>query len=204
MLSLIKLKRLDLNPDPIQQFNNWFSEPNENKAILLPESCCLSTVDKEGYPEGRIMLLKSIEKDGFIFFTNKESQKGKSLKENPKAALTFHWKEISRQVRIQGEVEEVSKEESDEYFKTRPRLSQIGARVSKQSMPLKSKLILIEDFYQEKITSSDKISRPDYWVGFKIKPRKIEFWIDCDFRLHDRFNYTKDRENNWKIERLYP
>jgi pyridoxamine 5'-phosphate oxidase len=204
MLSLIKLKRLELDPNPIQQFNAWIAEAKSNKKILLPESCCLSTVDKEGYPEGRIMLLKGVDSDGFVFFTNKESKKGQALLANPKASLTFHWKELARQVRIQGDVEEVSPDASDKYFHTRPRLSQIGARVSKQSKTLKSKLILIEDFYQEKMLSDSEITRPDYWVGFKIIPRKIEFWMDCDFRLHDRFNYTKCTDNQWKIERLYP
>ncbi|RAP37751.1 pyridoxamine 5'-phosphate oxidase [Candidatus Marinamargulisbacteria bacterium SCGC AAA071-K20] len=204
MLSLIKLKRLDLHPNPIQQFNEWLAEAKAKKSIILPESCCLSTVDTQGYPQGRIMLLKAVDEDGFIFFTNKESQKGKALTANPKASLTFHWKDLLRQVRIQGDVEEVSKEASDEYFHSRPRLSQIGARVSKQSQSLKSKLILIEDFYQEKMLSDEEITRPEYWVGFKIKPKRIEFWSDCDFRLHDRFNYTKNENNDWKIERLYP
>ena len=204
MLSLIKLKRLDLAPNPIQQFNAWMAEAKANKDIVLPESCCLSTVDQEGYPQGRIILLKGVEDDGFVFFTNKESEKGKALLSNPRASLTFHWKELLRQVRIQGDVEEVSKEESDAYFHSRPRLSQIGARVSKQSRILKSKLILIEDFNQEKMLSEEEIKRPEYWVGFKIKPIYVEFWMDCDFRLHDRFKYTPQDNEKWKIERLYP
>lgn len=204
MISLLKLKRLDLHPNPIMQFNAWFAEAKAEKSIDKPEAFCLSTVDKDGFPEGRILLLKTVDKGGFVFFTNKESDKGKALLNNPKASINFFWDQLGRQVRIQGEVCEVTSNESDDYFHSRHRMSQIGARVSKQSQELKSKLTLIENFYQEKMVSGDVIERPEYWVGFRLIPRKIEFWVDCDFRLHDRFKYTKDNNNNWQIDRLYP
>lgn len=193
-----------LLPDPIEQFRVWLHDAQNHPHIGIPNTMCLSTIDLDGFPDGRMVLLKGFSKTGFVFFTNENSHKGQALAKTPKASLVFYWEVFGRQVRIQGLVETVSDEESDTYFHTRPRLSQIGALASDQSQrlddksSLETKMNQLEAHYQDQ-----EIPRPAYWKGFRVIPHKIEFWIDQPYRLHDRFLYTKTEEG-WNIIRLYP
>ncbi|MCB1494588.1 MAG: pyridoxamine 5'-phosphate oxidase [Bauldia sp.] len=194
---------LEQSADPISLFSEWFgeaeaSEPND------PNAMALATVDEDGLPDVRMVLLKSFDADGFVFFTNYESAKGRELLANPKAALCFHWKSLRRSVRVRGPVSEVSKEEADAYFASRARGSRIGAWASKQSRPLESRFAL------EKAVAAftarfgvGEIPRPDYWSGFRIAPQQIEFWADRPFRLHDRIKFVRTADG-WEKSRLYP
>jgi len=194
----------NLHPDPFEQFRCWYDEACGLDAIQLPWACCLSTVGVDGFPDGRMMLLKECDKRGFVVYTNAESPKGKSLVQGKKAALTFYWEDFRRQIRVQGIVEQVGDAEADAYFHSRPRESQIGAWASKQSEALESRDILDKKFeeYSSKF-SGKEIPRPSYWTGFRIVPAKIEFWQERSNRLHDRFLYTNEGKG-WKIVRLYP
>ena len=194
---------LEQSADPISLFSEWFgeaeaSEPND------PNAMALATVDEDGLPDVRMVLLKSFDADGFVFFTNYESAKGRELLANPKAALCFHWKSLRRSVRVRGPVSEVSKEEADAYFASRARGSRIGAWASKQSRPLESRFAL------EKAVAAftarfgvGEIPRPDYWSGFRIAPQQIEYWADRPFRLHDRIKFVRTADG-WEKSRLYP
>jgi pyridoxamine-phosphate oxidase len=189
--------------EPFELFRQWLadasqSEPND------PNAFALSTVDSDGMPNVRMVLLKGYDTSGFVFYTNFESTKGREILGSMKAAMCFHWKSLRRQVRIRGTVETVSNEEADEYYASRPRGSRIGAWASKQSRPLESRFALEKAVaeYTAKYAIGD-IPRPPYWSGFRIVPVSIEFWHDRPFRLHDRVIFTR-AEGGWNKTRLYP
>jgi len=185
------------------QFNAWFREARDSNAIEMPEAMCLSTIDKAGFPDARMVLLKGFDASGFVFYTNTRSVKGRQLAVRDKAALTFYWGPLERQVRIQGIAAPVSDAEADAYFQTRARDSRIGAWASDQSAPLKNRKTLDDRFasYVRKFEGKE-VPRPPHWAGYRIKPTKFEFWQGRPNRLHDRFLYVQAK--GWKITRLYP
>ncbi|MGF1592220.1 MAG: pyridoxamine 5'-phosphate oxidase [Kiloniellaceae bacterium] len=194
--------------DPLDVFAAWLAEaeaaePND------PTAMALSTVGEDGMPSCRMVLLKGYDPEGFVFYTNYESRKGRQLLATPKAALLFHWKSLRRQVRVEGEVSPVDDAEADAYFASRARQSQIGAWASQQSRPLEGRFELekrVALFAAKHAVG--KVPRPPYWSGFRLSPRLIEFWQDGAFRLHDRLVYRRadaeDAGERWSTERLYP
>ncbi len=201
-----KLKSLlenDIHPDPIKQFKIWWDEAVESNVQEI-NAMTLATCTKDAKPSARIVLLKGINNNGFVFFTNYESKKGNELEENPNAALIFFWKELERQIRIEGTVKKLSDKESDEYFVIRPEQSRIGAWSSPQSKVIKNRRVLEETFEKYTLHFSDGvILRPPNWGGYIINPALIEFWQGRPNRLHDRLQYTANN-NEWIIERLAP
>lgn len=194
-----------LSNDPIKQFNEWLNLAKQSE-INDADAMAVATATKDGKPSVRMILLKQADDRGFKFHTNCESQKGMELAENPQAALCFHWKSLRKQVRIEGDIEMVSIDEADEYYANRPYNRKIGAHASAQSRPLESRKKLeyrIKELEQE-YPESANIPRPPYWVGYRVKPKRIEFWMDNPDRLHDRFVYIKNDNGNWDITRLYP
>jgi pyridoxamine 5'-phosphate oxidase len=191
--------------DPVALFKQWFeearaSEPND------PEAMNLATVDADGLPNVRMVLLKDFDEKGLVFYTNEESAKGRELAATPKAAALFHWKSLRRQVRVRGEVAAVSEAISDAYFKSRPRDSRIGAWASQQSRPLKSRFAFEKAiaFYAAKFALGE-VPRPPYWGGYRLTPVAFEFWRDRPFRLHDRVQFARAAANApWRSQRLYP
>ncbi|RUM06678.1 pyridoxamine 5'-phosphate oxidase [Rhizobium chutanense] len=191
--------------EPFKLFAEWLkdaeaSEPNDPNAVAL------ATVDEQGLPNVRMVLLKGFDDDGFVFYTNFESQKGREILGQKKAAMCFHWKSLRRQVRLRGPVEIVTDAEADAYFKTRARGSRIGAWASKQSRPLESRFALEKAVaeYTARYAIGD-IPRPAYWSGFRIRPTSIEFWKDQNFRLHDRVEFRRPSpEGKWDKVRMYP
>ena len=201
-----KLKTLDektVFPDPIKQFDFWWNEALTS-SIDEVNAMTLATSDLMSVPSARTVLLKDFSENGFIFFTNYLSKKGKQLAENPRACLLFFWKELERQVRINGIVEKISENESDEYFETRPAASKAGAWASEQSKVISSREELENNFIkvQQQYPDND-IPRPGHWGGYIVRPLNIEFWQGRPSRLHDRLLYTKN-ESGWIIERLSP
>ena len=198
------MNRIPLPPDPIAQFAAWYQEAQGCKAIEQADAMCLSTIDPEGFPDGRMVLLKAVDERGFVFYTNLQSIKGRSLAAIPRAALTFHWDPLKRQVRVQGDVEPVSDAEADAYWKTRPRLSQIGAWASRQSEPLDRNRTFIKRLSEFALKfGAAPVPRPPHWTGLRVQPLKIEFWHARRGRLHERFLYRR-RGGAWVAERLYP
>ncbi|MCB0395501.1 MAG: pyridoxamine 5'-phosphate oxidase [Flavobacteriales bacterium] len=192
-----------MEPNPLELFGQWYAKA-EQEVKNMPEAVCLATASKSGRPSARMVLLKSFDEKGFVFFTNYESRKGHELEENPQAFLLFYWKELGRQVRVEGQVEKVSAEESDAYFATRPRQSQLGAWASKQSRPISSRIQLLRSVAKSAAQFLNKpVERPDYWGGFRIIPDRYEFWEDQQFRLHNRFDYQW-KGDAWEIKRLSP
>ena len=191
------------SPEPFELFAAWLedataSEPNDPNAVAL------ATVDPNGLPDVRMVLLKGFDQAGFVFYTNFESAKGRELLANMKAAMCFHWKSLRRQVRVRGTVEQVSDAEADAYYASRPRGSRIGAWASKQSRPLESRFALeraVAEFTARHAIG--EIPRPQHWSGFRILPQQIEFWHDRPFRLHDRMQFTRNG-GGWTKTRLYP
>ena len=191
--------------EPFLLFAQWLaeaekSEPND------PNAMALATVDPEGLPDVRMVLLKGLDDKGFVFYTNTQSAKGQELAGNPKAALLFHWKSLRRQVRVRGPVERVTDAEADAYFVTRPRGSRIGAWASQQSRPLEGRFALEKAVatYTAKFAIGE-IPRPPHWTGFRILPAQIEFWHDRPFRLHDRLVFRHaESQGGWRREQLYP
>ncbi len=191
--------------EPILLFRQWLQEAEE-KEVNDPTAVAVATVDPEGMPDVRMVLLKGVDERGFTFYTNFESQKGGELLATPKAAMCFHWKSLRRQVRIRGNVEIVSDEEADAYFASRPRGSRIGAWASQQSRPLESRFALEKAVaeYTAKYAIGE-IPRPSYWSGFRVMPDSIEFWHNRKFRLHDRIVFTRSTDRDgWEKTRLYP
>lgn len=197
------LHESDLDADPIRQFQRWFREAEEAN-IPDANAMTLATATSNGIPSARIVLLKSFDERGFIFYTNYESEKGKVLAENPNAVLVFHWKEIERQVRITGTVSKISREESERYFHSRPRGSQLSAWASHQSEVVagRDSLELKMKEFKAKFEGKE-IPLPPYWGGFCVAPVSVEFWQGRPNRLHDRFRYTLAK-GKWSIERLSP
>ncbi|MEM1408385.1 MAG: pyridoxamine 5'-phosphate oxidase [Bacteroidota bacterium] len=194
----------DVQADPIKQFQLWFDEANKVE-ISEVNAMHLSTVNSSGMPSSRIMLLKGIENNGFVFFTNYQSDKGKDLDANPAAALLFFWKELERQVRIQGHIEKINKKDSEQYFQSRPKGSQIGAWTSPQSTVIESRELLEEreKAIAEKYKDAEVLPKPEQWGGYILKPMRIEFWQGRPNRLHDRILYSQV-DGHWKINRLAP
>jgi pyridoxamine 5'-phosphate oxidase len=195
---------LDLN-DPMKLFKAWMDEAKKTE-LNDPNALALGTSDQHNFPSVRMVLLKDFNKDGFVFYTNLNSQKGHDLKNNPKAAMCFHWKSLLRQVRINGEVKKVSNEVADKYYNTRGYESRIGAWASKQSSPLINRDELLQSIkeYKKKYNDETKIPRPDHWSGWNLTPSNIEFWLDGDNRIHERLRYTKDGAGNWNKILLSP
>ena len=191
--------------DPFELFNQWYDDASKSE-INDPNAMSLATVGEDSMPSVRIVLLKSHNRNGFVFYTNLKSRKGTELSENPHAAIAFHWKTIRRQVRIEGSTEPVTEKEADEYFQSRARISQIGAWASQQSQPLDSREQLLNSVKSlEKKYENVSIPRPPHWSGLRLRPNRIEFWQDGEYRLHDRFIFEKAADTDtWKITRLNP
>jgi pyridoxamine 5'-phosphate oxidase len=191
--------------EPLRLFEHWLKEAAASEP-RDPTAMTLATVDAEGMPNARMVLLKGTDDRGFVFYSNMESQKGRELERDPRAALVFYWKSLNRQIRIRGPVEKVTTQEADAYFASRPKQAQIGAWASQQSRPLESRLAFEKAvaLYAAKYALGD-VPRPAYWFGYRILPMVIEFWQDRPFRLHDRIEFRRaDTVGPWNKTRLYP
>jgi pyridoxamine 5'-phosphate oxidase len=225
--NLSGLQRADLDADPIAQFTKWFEQAaggrkgarvrkffvNLYKSLLMLggaetgdlNAMTLATADKQGRPSARIVLLKGVDQRGFVFFTNYESRKGRELTENPEAALVFYWPSLERQVCVAGRVSRLPVEESDVYFRSRPRGSRIGAWASKQSAVVPNRELLERQWKEiEARYPGEEVPRPPHWGGFVLAPARLEFWQGRPNRLHDRFCYERKEGGEWVIERLSP
>jgi pyridoxamine 5'-phosphate oxidase len=199
------LTKVSADPNPIRQFEKWLADAratgmSEQDAI----SMTLATATKEGQPSARIVLLKGFDESGFVFFTNYNSRKGNELTQNARACLLCYWGPLWRQVRIEGPVEQISDEESDQYFHSRPLGSKIGAWASEQSQTVDSRAVLDKRFEEFSWKFGDNVPRPPHWGGYRVKPEVIEFWQGQENRLHDRLRYTLQSQGTWLIERLAP
>lgn len=197
--------QLDLPDTPYPLLQEWLelaeqSEPND------PNVMCLATADQNGKPSARMILLKGLDERGLVFYTNTQSRKGEQLENNQNAAVCFHWKSLRKQVRVEGCIEEVSSEEANAYYKSRSRGSRIGAWASKQSSALENMEQLKNSVaaYEDKFDDVEDIPRPPHWRGFRIIPDYFEFWVDGQYRLHQRYLYTRDEDGNWQTGMLYP
>jgi pyridoxamine 5'-phosphate oxidase len=202
--NLLELRETDVDPSPFKQFEKWFDDALRAN-LLHPNAMTLATATKDGRSSARMMLLKGFDEDGFVFYTNSESKKGKDLAENPLAAIVFWWAELERQVRVEGRIEEVSNQEVDSYFKSRPRGSQLGAWASWQSQVIESREVLERRFQELEIRHKNQdIPRPPYWIGYRLRAILLEFWQGRPNRLHDRLRYRLLDDGGWVIERLAP
>ena len=198
------LEREDLHENPVAQFNRWM-EQTIAAQIPDPNAMTIATVDANGQPSQRIVLLKQLDDRGFVFYTNLSSRKAQDLKQNPKISLHFPWHFLERQVKVCGVVEPLSTADVLKYFVTRPRDSQLGAWASQQSRPISSRALLMQQFEAMKNKfSKGEIPVPDFWGGFRVKPHQIEFWQGGTARLHDRFQYNLQMDGKWTIVRLEP
>jgi pyridoxamine 5'-phosphate oxidase len=225
--TLARLDKADLDADPYRQFDRWFQQAVEDKGgsgrlrafgigiykafqSLFgakpsdPNAISLATADKSGRPSVRTVLLKGLDPRGFIFFTNFESRKGRELAENPRAALVIHWTELERQICVTGEVTRLPREESEAYFKSRPRGARLAAWVSKQSTVVPDRQFLEREMEAVTARFPGDVPMPDYWGGYVLAPAEIEFWQGRPSRLHDRLRYARQADGTWKIERLSP
>lgn len=198
------LTRKNVDPNPFKQFGKWFQAAAEAEPVL-PEAVSLATANREGRPSSRMVLLKDFDERGFVFYSNYESRKGKELAENPNAALCFYWRQLERQICITGTVSKVSREESESYFQTRPRGSQIGALTSRQSEVIAAREVL-ESRFQQLMAEYEgrEILLPSYWGGYRLSPDTVEFWQGRPDRLHDRLLYKRQPGGPWELERLSP
>lgn len=198
------LDETTVDSDPIVLFRRWFDAALASGS-RLPDAMTLATASKDGYPSARMVLLKQVDDEGFVFYTNYNSPKARELEENPRAALVLYWVQLDRQIRVEGAVARVSAAESDEYFRTRPRESQLGAIASPQSEVVASRAILEQRFRELKESYQDReVERPAHWGGYRLSPERIEFWQNRSGRLHDRILYERSRDGGWKINRLAP
>ena len=191
--------------NPIELFKNWFSKAEESE-INDPNAVAVATSNKNNQPNVRMVLLKGLSNKGFVFYTNFNSKKSSDLKNNPNASMCFHWKSLLRQIRIVGTISNVSKQEADDYYNSRAYGSRIGAWASNQSTVLKNREELyksIENF-KKKFPDEKKVPRPDYWSGWSLSPKEIEFWLDGDNRIHQRLKYLKSDNKSWKKVLLSP
>ena len=195
---------LDLN-DPIELFKAWMDEAKKTEPND-PNALALATSDQNNIPSIRMVLLKDFNSEGFVFYTNLDSQKGNELKNNPNASMCFHWKSLLRQIRITGTVKKVSNEVADTYYNSRSYESRIGAWASNQSSVLDNREVLINSIkeYKRMYNNKDKVPRPDHWSGWNLTPSCIEFWLDGDNRIHERLKYIKDKEGSWNKSLLSP
>jgi pyridoxamine 5'-phosphate oxidase len=192
-----------LAASPFVQFRAWMAEaektePNDPNAMVL------GTATGDGRPSSRVVLLKGVDDRGFVFYTNRESRKGAELAANPYAALSFHWKSLGRQIRIEGAVEHVTDAEADAYFASRARISRLGAWASQQSRPLAKRTILEERLAEAEGRYPNEIPRPGYWSGYRVLPESFEFWQDMPYRLHDRTIYCRSPDGAWEQRKLFP
>jgi len=197
----------NMQGDPYDIFEKWLSEAQE-KELNDPNAMCLATATPDGKPSARMVLLKGLDKRGFVFYTNAGSRKGQEIARNQNAAICFHWKSLLKQVRVEGVIEEISEAEATAYYNTRHRGSRIGAWASKQSQELGS-YDELKDFvekYEADYEGVEDIPKPPYWKGFRIKPHYIEFWIDGEYRLHERYVFkpNDNEEHGWQRHMLYP
>ena len=198
------LRRRDLDPDPIKQFSNWFTAAIEAE-IRDVNAMSLATAGRDAKPSVRVVLLKGFDQDGFVFFTNYESEKGVQLEANPYAALAFYWIELDRQIRIAGKTEKTSRQESEGYFHSRPIGSQLGAWASRQSEVLDGRRVLDARMVEMTERFGDNpIPLPPHWGGYRVKPDTMEFWQGRPSRLHDRIEYLRDSNSHWIRRRLAP
>ena len=190
--------------NPIDLFEKWFSEAKKNE-INDPNAVAVATADKKNQPNVRMVLLKGLSDKGFVFYTNFNSKKGEELKENLKASLCFHWKSLRRQVRVLGNVEEVSSEEADKYYNSRPYKNRIGAWASSQSKVLNSRQTFLDkvEEFEKKYNNQNLVPRPPHWSGWRVLPKEIEFWLDGEGRIHERLVYLKNA-GKWEKKLLYP
>jgi pyridoxamine 5'-phosphate oxidase len=192
------------DPNPLTLFRRWFDEAIASGS-RLPDAMTLATATKEGKPSARMVLLKQADEQGFVFYTNYKSRKARELDENPYAALVCYWVQLDRQIRVEGSVERVTAQESDEYFRTRPRESQLGAIASPQSEVIVSREFLEQRFRDFDAMYRDRsVARPAHWGGYRLKPEMIEFWQNRAGRLHDRVLYERQTNGSWTIKRLAP
>lgn len=198
------LSEQEINSNPLKQFDKWFNEALKAE-VPEPNAMTLATATYDGRPSARIVLLKGYNADGFAFYTNYLSRKGKELTKNPLAALVFFWESLERQVRIEGTIEKLSREQSEAYFHSRPKGSQLGALASPQSQEINDRKMLDDKMQQLEAEYANKeVPKPSYWGGYIVKPRLIEFWQGRSNRMHDRIVYKKVDNKNWKIVRLAP
>lgn len=200
-----RLTRDILADHPVDQFLRWYEEMKSRPEAGRPEPVCVSTIGLDGFPDSRMVLLKTVDREGFVFYTNLHSPKGRSLVALPRAALCFHWEGMRRQVRVQGTTRRVTESEADAYWQTRPRDSQIAAWASEQST-----LVPSPEYFEQRFAELAKafegrpVPRPGYWTGFRVVPFRVELWQEREHRLHDRFVYTRTQQGEWEIRQLYP
>lgn len=198
------LSESDVDPDPIKQFERWLREAMKAQ-LPEPNAMTLATADRTGRPYARVVLLKDCDADGFVFFTNYQSDKGRQLADNPRAALVFLWLELERQVRIEGKAAKIPSADSEAYFQTRPRESRLGSLASRQSQVVASREILDKRFQQlAGQYPDDNIPMPNHWGGYRVRPEMLEFWQGRHGRLHDRLRYRSQKGGGWLLERLEP
>lgn len=198
------MDEFDLLSNPIDQFNNWFKNALNSK-VSEANAMVLSTVSSQNIPSARVVLLKGVQSNGFIFYTNYDSFKGMELAENPNACLTFFWPALEQQIRVTGLVEKIDATVAEAYFHSRPRGSQISALASNQSAKIADRVILVDEVARlEKLYADTTVPKPEFWGGYLLKPTKVEFWQGRSSRLHDRFLYEKLEDDNWQVSRLSP
>jgi pyridoxamine 5'-phosphate oxidase len=198
------LREQDVDPDPLAQFRAWYGDARA-AGLPLAEAMTLATATADGRPSARVVLLRGCDEGGFVFYTNYDSRKGRELAANPRAALVFHWQPLERQVRVEGRVEPISAEQSDAYFRSRPRASRLGAWASPQSEVLAGRRELERRLREAAARFGEgEVPRPPYWGGYRVVPEVVEFWQGREGRLHDRLRYRRLPHGGWAVERLAP